>query len=134
MWQVPIHKKSCWCHRKSVGGSTLEPGFRRADNSVGRCQLTRIVNFVRACDYFPFHSPWGHPTTQLGDHKLAIVKASRTGTPTVSPPGTVGSSADRGVLVSAIDEWVLVKKVKVGAEYRDALNILTPGDCLDCQD
>ena len=92
----------------------------------------RIVNFVRACDYFPFHSPWGHPRTQLRDHKLAIVKASRTGIPTVSPPGTIGSSTDRGVLISAMDEWVLVKKVKVGAEYQDALNILTPGDCLDC--
>src|ERR1700740_604632 len=23
----------------------------------------RIVNFVRACDYFPFHSPWGYPLT-----------------------------------------------------------------------
>jgi methionyl-tRNA formyltransferase len=25
----------------------------------------KIVNFVRACDFFPFPSPWGHPQTIL---------------------------------------------------------------------
>ena len=93
----------------------------------------KIVNFVRACDYFPFRSPWGHPRTRLNDHELAIVKAGRTGTRSASPPGAVGQPADSGVLVSAVDEWVLVKKVKVGPEFLDAVNILKPGERLGDQ-
>ena len=30
----------------------------------------RIVNFVRACDYHPFASPWGHPIARLDGQSL----------------------------------------------------------------
>ena len=90
----------------------------------------KIVNLVRACDYFPFRSPWGHPRSRLNGNELAIVKAGRTGIRSTSPPGTVGQPGDSGVPVSAVDEWVLVKKVKVGPEFLDAVNILKPGERL----
>jgi methionyl-tRNA formyltransferase len=90
-----------------------------------------IVNFVRACDYFPFRSPWGHPTTRLDERELGVVKACRTHLPADAAPGTVGKPSDTGSLVAGADEWVLVKKLKVGGKYLAATDILKSGDRLE---
>jgi methionyl-tRNA formyltransferase len=90
-----------------------------------------IVNFVRACDYFPFHSPWGHATTWLGSEALGIIKACRTGLKSDAAPGTVGEVSSSGVLVAAGDEWVLVKKLKRGDTYLAAADVLRSGGRLD---
>jgi methionyl-tRNA formyltransferase len=90
-----------------------------------------IVNFVRACDYFPFRSPWGHPATKLGKRELSVVKASRTRLPADAAPGTVGQLYDTGALVAAADEWVLVKKLKIGSQYLAATDALKSGDRLE---
>ncbi len=89
-----------------------------------------IINFIRACDYFPFRSPWGHPRTQLGDQELAVVKGSRTGLFCEVAPGTVGRSTDSGMLVATADEWIMVRKLKVGDKYVNAAEILSRGDRL----
>ncbi len=88
-----------------------------------------VVNFVRACDYLPFRSPWGHPTGRLGDRELAVVKATRTGEPCAAPPGTVGDVVRRAVAVAAADEWVLVHRVlgNGSGEFCDARDWLRPG-------
>jgi len=91
----------------------------------------RIVNLVRACDYFPFQSPWQYPRIRLNCKELALVKASRTGFSTTCPSGTIGSRTDSGVMVAAADEWILAKKLRVGTEYSDALGILKTGDRFD---
>jgi methionyl-tRNA formyltransferase len=90
-----------------------------------------IVNLVRACDYFPFRSPWGHATTCLGDTELGVIKACRTGVSTRASPGTVGEVSSSGALVAAADEWVLVKKLKRGDSYLAAADVLTSGGRLD---
>jgi methionyl-tRNA formyltransferase len=92
-----------------------------------RWPASRIVNFVRACDYFPFRSPWGHPRTLLGTQEFALVKARRTGLPADAPSGTVGKSADSGVLVACQDEWVLVRKLLVEGKHLPAQEILRSG-------
>src|SRR6266704_1704179 len=89
-----------------------------------------IINFIRACDYFPFRSPWGHPRTQLGDQELAVVKGSRTGLFCEVAPGTVGRSTDSGMLVATADEWIMVRKLKVGDKYVNAAEALSTGDHL----
>jgi len=86
-----------------------------------------VVNFVRACDYFPFRSPWGHATTWLGSKELGVIKAYRTGQLTKAVPGTVGEVSDSGALVAAGDEWVLVKKIKRGNTYLAAADVLESG-------
>ena len=43
---------------------------RTTGGSTGRGRRRRIVDLVRAADYFPFPSPWGSPTTRLGDVEL----------------------------------------------------------------
>ena len=90
-----------------------------------------IVNFVRACDYFPFRSPWGHPATRLDGRELSVVKASRTRLPSDAAPGTVGQLSDTGALVAAADEWGLVKKLKIGSQYFAATDVLKSGDRLE---
>ena len=92
---------------------------------------TDVVNHVRASDYAPFVSPWGCPETRLGANVIGIVKAERTGQPHDGmSPGTVGESSDRGILVAAADEWVLVRKVRMDDRNRNAAEVLTPGQLL----
>jgi methionyl-tRNA formyltransferase len=90
-----------------------------------------VVNLIRACDYFPFYSPWGHATTWLGSDKLGVIKACRTGLMSHAAPGTVGQVSNSGALVAAGDEWVLVKKLKRGGTYLGAADVLRSGGRLD---
>jgi methionyl-tRNA formyltransferase len=91
----------------------------------------RIVDLVRACDYFPFPSPWGSPTARLGGEVLPVLKASRTGEATDEAAGTVGERADGGVAVAAEDEWVLVERVQADGRPQPAAEVLSPGLRLD---
>jgi methionyl-tRNA formyltransferase len=91
----------------------------------------RVVDFVRACDFLPFPSPWGHPRTTLGGRELAVVKASATGEPADDVPGTVGEARAAAVLVAAGDEWVLVRRVHADGALVDPASVLRPGDRLE---
>lgn len=90
----------------------------------------RIADFVRACDYAPFRSPWGHPLTGVGGQEFAVVKARRTRLPSDAPPGTVGESTEEGVKVASSDEWVLVTRLKVGKETVEPAKVLEQGEQL----
>jgi methionyl-tRNA formyltransferase len=93
-----------------------------------------IVNFVRACDFFPFPSPWGHPQTILesmsGEKEIGVMKARLTGERCNRPPGTVGEVVGSGVKVACGDEWVVVNKLKVEERYVDSAEVLKPGSRL----
>jgi methionyl-tRNA formyltransferase len=89
-----------------------------------------IVNFVRACDYWPYRSPWGHPKASLGGREIAIAKAARTYRQSDSAPGTVGPTDESGVLVAAGDEWVSVRRVIIDGRSLSAQAVLTPGSFL----
>jgi methionyl-tRNA formyltransferase len=90
----------------------------------------KIVDFVRACDYFPFQSPWGYPRTYHGNSEFGVVKAFRTRMVCEAVPGTIGKRSDSGMLVAAADEWVQVKKLKIGNQYVEATSVLKPGEVL----
>jgi methionyl-tRNA formyltransferase len=87
----------------------------------------RLVDFVRACDYFPFPSPWGHPTARLGGRPLLVLKASATGERTDAEPGTVGAASGGAIAVAASDEWLLVHRVRLDGSAREAAEVLEPG-------
>jgi methionyl-tRNA formyltransferase len=93
-----------------------------------------IVNFVRACDFFPFHSPWGHPQTILetmsGEKEIGVVKARLTGERCDSSPGTVGEVVGSGVKVACGDEWIVVNKLKVEERYVNSAEVLKTGSRL----
>lgn len=82
------------------------------------------IDFVRACDYYPLPSPWGHPRTYSGGGEIGIVKASSTGVATDAPPGTVGDIVGTGVRVACEDEWISIAKVLVHGRYEDAADVL----------
>lgn len=73
----------------------------------------RIATFVRACDYAPFPSPWGHPRARLGTLEFGVAKAERTGEACAVPPGTIGAVSDDAVLIATADEWLRVMLVEV---------------------
>jgi len=89
-----------------------------------------IINFVRACDYAPFPSPWGHPQVKKGDQTLGIVKASLTGQPSAAIPGTVGQWVNSGIQIACADEWIVVRQLMVEGKYLGPEKILIPGDRL----
>jgi methionyl-tRNA formyltransferase len=90
----------------------------------------RIVDFVRAADYSPFPSPWGHPRARLGETELGIAKASPTGIPADAPPGTVEVRGGGEPQVAAADEWVAVHRLQVDGKYVGAGELLQPGQRL----
>lgn len=84
----------------------------------------QVVNFVRACDYHPFPSPWGQPRTRLGQQEIGIAKALRTGRAAGAAPGTVLADGDRNPLVACADEAVEVTHVKVADRVYPASKFL----------
>ena len=86
-----------------------------------------VVDFVRACDYFPFPSPWGLPEARLDGRTLAVTKAGRTGAPAEEAPGSVGEPDADGVRVAAADEWVVVTRLHVEGKAQPAAEVLEAG-------
>lgn len=71
----------------------------------------RIFDFVRACDYRPFTSPWGVPRAQLHGDEFEVQKVALTGERCAAPPGTV-----RGERVACGDEWLRLVRHQQTAE------------------
>ena len=90
----------------------------------------QIVDFVRASDYRPFLSPWGHPQTFLEARTVGVAQVAATRRASTAPPGTVAAGRDGAVLVAAGDRWVAVERVHAEGAYRDAADVLRPGDVL----
>lgn len=91
----------------------------------------QVVNFVRACNFCPFLSPWGYPRARKGRCEFGIVTATRTGCPAEASPGTVGGVDAAGVRIACSDEWISVGKVSVQDKLLDAGKILRVGDRLE---
>jgi methionyl-tRNA formyltransferase len=90
-----------------------------------------VVNFVRACDFAPFPSPWGHPRARLGDQTISLVKAVGLGEATRVPPGTIDRGGDAGVRVATGDEWILVSRIMAAGRYLHPATILRAGERLE---
>jgi methionyl-tRNA formyltransferase len=87
-----------------------------------------LVNFIRACDYLPFASPWGAPRAYLSGREVVVLKASLTGDRADAPSGTIGQRVGTDVLVAARDEWIRVRRVQVGSSSYPAADALREGD------
>jgi len=90
-----------------------------------------IVRFVRACDYSPLPSPWGHPRTAIRGQPCEIVKAACTRLECRAPAGTVGPVEDDAAWVAAADEWVAVSRLSVAGRAVRAADVLNTGACLE---
>ena len=87
----------------------------------------QISNLVRACDYFPFPSPWGHPRTGYEDREINIIKVRLTGRPCDVQPGTVGRQGDSSVEIACGDEWLLCEYAMVDGKSVAAATLLQSG-------
>jgi UDP-4-amino-4-deoxy-L-arabinose formyltransferase/UDP-glucuronic acid dehydrogenase (UDP-4-keto-hexauronic acid decarboxylating) len=74
----------------------------------------RVVDFVRACDYSPFPSPWGFPRCIVGGVEIAVPAASVAGERESAAPGTIVHADGGAVLIAAADAWVRVDQVEIG--------------------
>jgi methionyl-tRNA formyltransferase len=90
-----------------------------------------IANFVRACDYRPFPSPWGFPRCRSDAGELRIVKARAMEEAAGAPVGTVADATDDAVVVAASDRWVWVEYVEVNGRVCRAAEILRTGAVLE---
>lgn len=103
--------------------------FRRPPEG-GRLDWNRparaIVNHIRAADYSPFPSPWGHPRCVDGERTIGVIQAAVTDLPASARPGTVGDITATGVLVASGDLWVNVRLVEIAGNKRKACDELQP--------
>lgn len=90
----------------------------------------QVVNFVRACAYDPFPSPWGYPRARYRGHAVEIAGASRTGFACASPPGTVGSAGAVDSIVACADEWISLHRVRLDGRAVAPASVFEPGSRL----
>jgi methionyl-tRNA formyltransferase len=89
-----------------------------ADGRVDWAQpADAILRFVRAADYAPFDSPWGHPRAQLAGVSVGVAKAMATGMAATQPPGTVVEVDDSGAVVATADELIVVQRLWLDGRY-----------------
>jgi methionyl-tRNA formyltransferase len=91
----------------------------------------RVVDFVRACDYGPFPSPWGTPAARLGRRQVGVTRASLTREASSQTPGTVARSDADGVRVACADEWIQVTRISVDGKSAAPAAVLEPGIVLE---
>jgi UDP-4-amino-4-deoxy-L-arabinose formyltransferase/UDP-glucuronic acid dehydrogenase (UDP-4-keto-hexauronic acid decarboxylating) len=88
----------------------------------------QVADLVRACDYFPFASPWGLPRARLDGREVAVTKVSRTGEAAGgAEPGTVSATFEEGARVATGDEWLLVRRLQLDGEALPAESVLAAG-------
>jgi methionyl-tRNA formyltransferase len=90
-------------------------------------RASEIVNLARACDYYPFPSPWGTPRARFGEQEIGVAKARLTGESCDAAPGTVGRLAGPAAQVACADDWIWVDKLLIEGKYLAAADVLQPG-------
>lgn len=90
----------------------------------------QVLDFIRACYFCPFRSPWGHPRTFRGRMELEIVKAAPAAGAAAARPGTVLAVARPCARVACADKDVWIRTVRAEGAYQSASAVLHPGDRL----
>jgi methionyl-tRNA formyltransferase len=83
--------------------------------------------FVRAADFTPFESPWGHPRAALNRMQFGVVKVAATGERSTEAPGTVARAEEDSVRVACADEWILVRRIQTESGIRSPGALLPHG-------
>jgi methionyl-tRNA formyltransferase len=91
----------------------------------------RIAAFIRAGDYGPFPSPWGHPKTRAGEVELGIVSGVEIGEHSKATPGTVLSASSDGVNVASGNGIIRIQTVQKAGRRLDACDVLHEGQMLE---
>lgn len=89
-----------------------------------------VVDFVRACDYGPYPSPWGIPTTDRDGTDLGVVRLAATGRPCPGRSAGEVDVDDEGPVVATADEWVRPRRLVSCGRGCDPATVLRAGDRL----
>ncbi len=90
-----------------------------------------IDAFVRAADYHPMPSPWGHPQTTLNGALLDVVKVRRTGRACDAPPGSLAMGEAGAVEAATADEWLALQRVRQAGQVMPPEELLEAGGRLE---
>ncbi len=90
----------------------------------------RIAAFVRACDYLPFTSPWGHPRTTVDGTEFEMLRCSPEATegPPRAAPGEVVDTEGGSLVVATGQGLLRVSRLRRDGETIDASAAARPGD------
>lgn len=94
--------------QRSYFGRGVPQGGRIDWHSPAR----RIFDFVRACSYHPFASPWGVPRAPLPRGEAEILSAALTGERCRAAPGTVSEDGAGRTLAACADQWLWLRRVR----------------------
>jgi methionyl-tRNA formyltransferase len=83
-----------------------------------------VHNFVRACDFFPYPSPWGIPQATYQGNVVGILKTSLTGQPANAVPGTIAVNKS-SVRVACADQWLTLEAIWASGRARSANEVIT---------
>lgn len=88
-----------------------------------------IADFVRACDFHPFASPWAHPRARYAGIELEVLRATALEheSPRDATPGTILRHDGGTVLTATGDRVLRVSRVRVDGRSEDAAAVLTAG-------
>jgi methionyl-tRNA formyltransferase len=120
---IPAHPQDL-AHRRWFGHGPPDEGlldWRRPAHCA--------VNFVRACDYTPFPSPWGFPRCTAHGLDVAVLDASVDKCHAPAAPGTV-AHVQGAALIAAADAWVRVEQVEVEGRRLPAVEVFRDGEQL----
>jgi methionyl-tRNA formyltransferase len=91
----------------------------------------KLERFVRASDFLPLPSPWGHPAAGLGSRTLGVCGVAPTGEACSEAPGTVRVRGATEVEVATGDEWLRLVRLSVDGELVEPARVLDSGDVLE---
>ncbi len=111
--------------REYFGRDVPNRGFIQWDRPA-----REVRNFIRACDYAPFPSPWGVAKSLLGGVEIGVAKASLTDDRCQALPGTIGQATPDGVMVACGDEWLRVTSLRINGKSVSPAEMLHAGLCL----
>jgi methionyl-tRNA formyltransferase len=89
-----------------------------------------IENFIRASDFSPFPSPWGHPRAWFSETHIGLIKARRTQKSCHCSPGSVGPVKEGYAYVATSDKWLAVGDIWMNGRCEKAGVVLKVGDRL----
>ena len=121
---IPLRPQD-FAQRRYFGKEVPESGLLKWSRPA-----RQIFNFIRACDYCPFQSPWPHGRSVLDGQEISIVSASLTRETCSVQPGSVGETREGRAKVACGDEWLWIRRLMVNGSYAAPDAVLKPGDRL----
>ena len=90
----------------------------------------RVAAFVRAFDYHPFPSPWGHPRARYDGREIGVIRVTRTGAASTRLPGQLQRDGAGLIQVATGDEWLTLRLLQVDGRYVRPEELLAPDGSL----